>query len=82
MNQDEEGVPLPGRLRGWTHTFFLNEYSLYLSDVGRLSAAACCYRRNIALQLDLGSWKNASITSAREASSSVISRGGPIVVVV
>jgi hypothetical protein len=56
-----ESAPLPEQLRPYEHAFFLNEYALYLSDVGCLQAAARCYDRNIATQLAQGSWKNASI---------------------
>jgi tetratricopeptide (TPR) repeat protein len=56
-----EAAPLPEQLRPHEHAFFLNEYALYLSDVGRLEAAARCHERNIALRLAEGSWKNASI---------------------
>jgi tetratricopeptide (TPR) repeat protein len=61
VNQDEEGAPRRGRLQDRIHAFLLNEYALYLSDVGQLEAAADCYERNILMQLDGGSWKNASI---------------------
>jgi hypothetical protein len=56
-----ESAPLPEQLRPHEHAFFLNEYALYLSDVGRLEAAARCYERNSAMRLAEGSWKNASI---------------------
>jgi hypothetical protein len=56
-----EAAPLPEQLRPNEHAFFLNEYALYLSDVGRLEAAACCHERNIAMRLAEKSWKNASI---------------------
>jgi tetratricopeptide (TPR) repeat protein len=56
-----ESAPLPEQLSRHEHAFFLNEYALYLSDVGRLEAAARCYERNVAMRLAEGSWKNASI---------------------
>jgi hypothetical protein len=59
--QFADTVPLPAGLSDRNQAFFLNEWALYLSDLGRLRAAARCYERNIALQLEKGSWKNASI---------------------
>ncbi len=56
-----EAAPLPEQLRPHEHGFFLNDYALYLSEVGRLEAAASCYKRNLAMRLAEGSWKNASI---------------------
>src|SRR5262249_3787197 len=55
-----EAAPLPDRLVARNHADFLNEWALYLSDLGRLQGAARCYERNIALRLEEGSWKNAS----------------------
>jgi hypothetical protein len=59
--QFAEAAPMPGRLAAGNHAVFLNEWGLYLSDLGRLQGAACCYERNIALRLEEASWKNASI---------------------
>jgi hypothetical protein len=59
--QIADAAPLPVGLSKWNHAFFLNEWALYLSDLGRLRGAARCYQRNIALRLEEGSWKNASI---------------------
>lgn len=59
--QSAEAAPLPNRLAARDHAVFLNEWALYLSDLGRLQGAARCYERNIALRLDEASWKNASI---------------------
>jgi tetratricopeptide (TPR) repeat protein len=59
--QFADAVPSPAGLSNRKHAFFLNEWALYLSDLGRLRGAARCYERNIALRLEEGSWKNASI---------------------
>jgi hypothetical protein len=61
--QFSDAAPLPVGLSKQNHAFFLNEWALYLSDLGRLRGAACCYQRNIALRLEEGRWKNASIGS-------------------
>jgi hypothetical protein len=44
--QSAEAAPLPGRLPARDHAVFLNEWALYLSDLGRLQGAARCYERN------------------------------------
>jgi hypothetical protein len=62
-SQSAEAAPVPGRLPAREHAFFLNEWVLYLSDLGRLQGAARCHERTIALQLDGSSWKNASIAN-------------------
>jgi len=54
-------APFPVALRPGSHAIFLNEWALYLSDLGRLEGAARCYEHNIALRLREQSWKNASI---------------------
>jgi len=51
----------PETLRPLNHAVFLNEWALYLSDLGRFEGSARCYKRNIALRLQDRSWKNASI---------------------
>jgi tetratricopeptide (TPR) repeat protein len=56
-----DAAPLRARLSDRNQAVFLNEWALYLSDLGRLDEAARCYARNIALRLEEGSWKNASI---------------------
>jgi tetratricopeptide (TPR) repeat protein len=56
-----ETAPLPKRLGPRDQAMFLNEYALFLSEVGGMETAARCYERNIALRLTEGSWKNASI---------------------
>jgi len=56
-----EFAPLPAVLSPRNHAVFLNEWALYLSDLGQLEGAARCYERNIALRLEEQSWKNASI---------------------
>jgi hypothetical protein len=50
-------VPLHPR----TYALFINEYALYLSDVGQLEDAARCLGVNVRMRLAEGSWKNASI---------------------
>lgn len=59
--QPAETAPIPVGLGPRNHALFLNEWALYLSDLGRLEGAARCYKRNIALRLEEQSWKNASI---------------------
>ena len=40
---------------------FLNDWALYLSDLGRLEAAAHCYELNIEMRMQQENWNDASI---------------------
>jgi tetratricopeptide (TPR) repeat protein len=60
-DQAAEDVHRRDRLHASTAALVLDEYALYLSDVGQLDAAARCYQQNIAMRVERESWKNASI---------------------
>lgn len=40
---------------------FVNEWALYLSDLGRFDGAICCYERQIGIRMGQQKWENSSI---------------------
>ena len=44
-----------------TQAIFINEWALYLKELGRLAAAARCYELQIEMRMRQEKWKNASI---------------------
>lgn len=56
-----EAEPLPClALTAAVQAVFINEWALYLSDLGRLDAAARCYEAASAMAMQQEDWKNAS----------------------
>ncbi len=56
-----EDAPLPERLPENDQVTFVNEWALYLTDLGRLDAVARCFQRYIESSLPRDDWENASI---------------------
>jgi tetratricopeptide (TPR) repeat protein len=54
-----EPLPCLALSEDWQASF-INEWALYLQDLGRLDAAARCYEANIPMRMRQQSWKNAS----------------------
>lgn len=55
-----EDAPLPEELPERWHAIFVNGWALYLSNLGRLGAAARCHELAIELLMRRQDWKNAS----------------------
>ena len=62
-----ETAPLPDGLSEHVQAVFINEWAVYLMELGRLDAAARCYERHNEMQMRQESWKNASIGKANLA---------------
>ena len=56
-----QSAPLPEGLSENDQAKFINEWALYLKNLGRLDPAARCYERHIELRMRQESWKNASV---------------------
>jgi tetratricopeptide (TPR) repeat protein len=56
-------APLPKGLSENAQAGFINEWALYLKDLGRLAPAADCYQRTIDLYTRQEKWENASIAN-------------------
>jgi tetratricopeptide (TPR) repeat protein len=56
-----ELAPLPDGLTQQQQALFANEWALYLMNLGRLQAAARCYERSNAIDLEQRNWRDASI---------------------
>jgi len=59
--QSPKTAPLPKGLSENDQPIFINEWALYLINLGRLDAAARCHERNIEMHVQQQKWENASI---------------------
>ncbi|MCP4583574.1 MAG: toll/interleukin-1 receptor domain-containing protein [candidate division Zixibacteria bacterium] len=62
-NQPPDSAPLPKGLSENDQSIWINVWALYLSELGRIDAAAQCLKRNIKLRMSQERWKNSSISN-------------------
>jgi len=67
-----ETAPLPDGLSKHDQPNFINEWALYLSDLGRLAAAARCYERHNEIRMHQENWRDASIGSLNLAETCLL----------
>jgi tetratricopeptide (TPR) repeat protein len=58
--QAPESTPIPAGLSNLNQAILVNEWALYLKDLGRLDAAVRCYERTIELLMEERDWHNIS----------------------
>ncbi len=61
--QSPQAAQLPTELSENDRGVFINEWALYLGNLGQLLSAARCYELNIAYRIQQESWPNASMSS-------------------